>query len=280
MEEPHLAPWQPPWDGSLQQAALRPSWGPQWQRWRQLLHRPASDRRPLGQIPDHLPSLGPSASTLLRRVGNLCCMYRSARAGRPCAWALRVGLPRRVGSDKARVLPASSFECKWGGSGVRSLPAMLYSLVHRPCLPCILRIFPRPGQGRPQFPLCLPRPWAPNRITQCHVQLLVNMGQGKHLFLRKGREVAKGRGDLRTLPHVLASVQPSNEVTGQLHTLSLPIGSQAAGRSQIHCLSNQCRQQRPVTEDGEGQPDSGDQDSTPCVPGRDPLLSESCDLPL
>ena len=112
------------------------------------------------------------------------------------------------------------------------------------------------------------------------MQLLVNMGQGKHLFLRKGREVAKGRGDLRTLPHVLASVQPSNEVTGQLHTLSLPIGSQAAGRSQIHCLSDQCRQQKPVTVDGERQPDSGDQDSTPCVPGRDPLLSESCDLPL
>ena len=61
------------------------------------------------------------------------------------------------------------------------------------------------------------------------------MSQGKRLLLRKSRKVAEGRGDLGALPHVLPPVHPRDE----LHSLPLPEGGKATGRSQICGLPNQ-----------------------------------------
>ena len=83
---------------------------------------------------------------------------------------------------------------------------------------------------------------ASSGITQCNVQLLVGASQGKHLLLCNSRKVAEGCGNLGALAHIFTSVQPRDEVTGQLRSLPLPEGGKATDKSQIHGLPNQCRQ--------------------------------------
>ena len=119
-------------------------------------------------------------------------------------------------------------------SGVETMPAAT-----RPCCASLRAghvfhayraSFPVPAKDASRSPRVRRVHGASNCIAKCHMLLLIDMSQCQHLLLCKGRKVPEGRGDLCALPHVIASAQPSDEVAGQLHTLSLPEGSQSAGR--------------------------------------------------
>ena len=121
----------------------------------------------------------------------------------------------------------------------------------------------RPGQVFKAHRASLPvRPQSPGRrprshsgvgasdgVTQRQVQLLVDSGQGEHLFLRNCGKVAEGWWDLTALSHVVPPVHPCNEVTGKLHPCPCQYGSEAAGQAQVRGLPDQGRQQQAVSVD-------------------------------